>query len=562
MAAAAAALVAKLQGSAAEREDVYAELLTSEEVELAVAVASPLCEVLCRPLADVDVHEFCRAARALAAVTGLEPARVGGECTKIGQCHIWNVYTQPDSALGAVLAKKPASLTAEDALTVACAYAILMASWSSSGSLDAPYQAAGLSTTEFMELHIPGMFLIGLAYPDDDRNLALLPLLLELVKQPDKLPDFALAGALFAIAHGTIGRSAVAIKLLQLDALAVYMDLLRQASPRELASASVRRPHGIALWMVKEMAEHARGGGVDISGQLLSCGVIDILLSILSAAEEVGEKGCNGGVICFGCLFFLMVLDGEHRPAIEDKIRPKLQSALRFCVAHPGIRHLADFGITASMFATVVAANLYGKDEGNTFGFGQSDIDGYLLYAVEMMRCEVWGSIWPLSQNSCRGLLSLCISDSAKELLLNSAGCIEHLIDGLLLEPTHPRAETTSLEIKAVLQRDYAECIQQLSLFHLGCEALKQDPAVVDALDALVERAWTEEAKDCARGALVQLTDRLPESAVAMAEGRSQSIGHVMVSYVRAHLLSLPSIESIRSVDCCGSDVLALVLMS
>ena len=42
--------------------------------------------------------------------------------------------------------------------------------------------------------------------------------------------------------------------------------------------------------MVKEMAEHARGGGVDISGQLLSCGVIDILLSTLSAAEEVGEK--------------------------------------------------------------------------------------------------------------------------------------------------------------------------------------------------------------------------------------------------------------------------------
>ena len=65
---------------------------------------------------------------------------------------------------------------------------------------------------------------------------------------------------------------------------------------------------------------------------------------------------------------------------------------------------------------------------------------------------------------------------------------------------------STDDAIKTIVQRDYAECLQQLSLFAPGCEALKADPNVVVALDALVERAWSEEAKDSARGALMQLT--------------------------------------------------------
>jgi hypothetical protein len=80
-------------------------------------------------------------------------------------------------------------------------------------------------------------------------------------------------------------------------------------------------------------------------------------------------------------------------------------------------------------------------------------------------------------------------------------------VDGLLLDPDHPRKDTDE-EIKAAVQRDFAECIQQISLFPPGCKALQAAPGVVEALDALVEQAWSEEAKDCARGALMQLTDR------------------------------------------------------
>ena len=118
---------------------------------------------------------------------------------------------------------------------------------------------------------------------------------------------------------------------------------------------------------------------------------------------------------------------------------------------------------------------------------------------VELMRCDHFGGLWPLVMSQCRGLLSFCISDAAKEMLLKSADFVPHLIDGLLLDANHPRKDT-DLDIKAAVQRDFADCILQVSLFPPGCEALKASPMVVGVLDALVEQGWTEEARDSARG--------------------------------------------------------------
>ena len=125
---------------------------------------------------------------------------------------------------------------------------------------------------------------------------------------------------------------------------------------------------------------------------------------------------------------------------------------------------------------------------------------------VELIQCKSIGSLLQLTSNAGRGMLNLCISDVAKQMLLSNAGFIPHVVDGLLLNPEHPR-KSSDEAIKAIVQRDFAECIQQLSLFAPGCEALKS-AGIVEALDALVDKAWTEEAKDSARGALMQLTDR------------------------------------------------------
>jgi hypothetical protein len=139
----------------------------------------------------------------------------------------------------------------------------------------------------------------------------------------------------------------------------------------------------------------------------------------------------------------------------------------------------------------------------------ENDIDGFIALDVEMMRCDSFGGAFVLVKNQCRGLLNLCISDSAKPMLLHNPSFIPHLLDGLLLDAEHPRKDSDE-QIKSAVQRDFAECIQQIVLFGPGCVALSDSADVVGALDTLVDKAWSEEAKICARGALKQLCPGSP----------------------------------------------------
>jgi hypothetical protein len=166
--------------------------------------------------------------------------------------------------------------------------------------------------------------------------------------------------------------------------------------------------------------------------------------------------------------------------------------------------------------------------------FAETDIDGFMALDIELLQCKLFGSIWPLAANNCRGMLSLCISDTAKQMLLNHSSFTSHLVNGLLLDPAHARKDSDEA-VKAAVQRDFAECIQQISLFPPGCEALLATAGAVEALDALVELAWSEEAKDCARGALMQLTGRHPEPV-----GGGIAALHIMVSCECAPVPSCP----------------------
>jgi len=73
-----------------------------------------------------------------------------------------------------------------------------------------------------------------------------------------------------------------------------------------------------------------------------------------------------------------------------------------------------------------------------------------------------------------------------------------------MLDPEHPRKDTDEA-IKTAVQRDFAECVQQIALFPAGCEALTVNETVVQALLTLKDKAWSEEAKVCAEGALMAL---------------------------------------------------------
>eukprot|EP01043_Picozoa_sp_COSAG02_P011748 COSAG02_NODE_438_length_22319_cov_17.198425_19_plen_301_part_00 len=67
---------------------------------IAVACASPLCEVLGKAASEVDAAEWHRVAQVLTVVSSVDPARVGGECVKPDQCNLFTAWMAPDSVLG------------------------------------------------------------------------------------------------------------------------------------------------------------------------------------------------------------------------------------------------------------------------------------------------------------------------------------------------------------------------------------------------------------------------------------------------------------------------------
>ena len=184
------------------------------------------------------------------------------------------------------------------------------------------------------------------------------------------------------------------------------------------------------------------------------------------------------------------------------------------------------------------------------FRFAQRDIDGFIKITTEIIAPTSFGFIWALSAQECRGLLALCISDVNKLLLINSPGFTALLVmhpalllsqicspllthravapppqtSGLLLDPEHPRKDTAE-PVKAAVQRDIAECIQQLAVFPQAREVLKADSELIDAVKALVDKGWTNEAKETAARTLATF---YPEQLVKFVVDEDSL--HIMMS--------------------------------
>ncbi len=265
---AAESLVARLGGAPGEREAAYAELLALElehsraalasvsargaagsraagearaRADVAVACVVPLCQVLCKPVADIGVAEWHRVCKVLTAIIMTDRARVGCEMLRPGQTNMIEFFSAPENALGVALAKEPSSLTVEDALTVAWAVSPWYAIMTGPGGLDVVVEAAGLTMDAFIGALMPHHFLVGgLGGPtqSDDRNLALIPLYIDMLKTLEELPEFVLGAIIMAMVFCTQGRNAIAVQIVEHDGIAVITDLLRQITPSEVSNAT------------------------------------------------------------------------------------------------------------------------------------------------------------------------------------------------------------------------------------------------------------------------------------------------------------------------------------
>jgi hypothetical protein len=118
--------------------------------------------------------------------------------------------------------------------------------------------------------------------------------------------------------------------------------------------------------------------------------------------------------------------------------------------------------------------------------------------------------------------LELCISDANKPLLLAHRDFLPYVVDALLLDPDHPRADMKP-ELKSWCQQHHAECLTQLAVFAPARETLRADPSVMPALEAVAEGGLTAEARQFAEAALLALSEK---ELHIDAEGQK----HVMLS--------------------------------
>lgn len=142
--------------------------------------------------------------------------------------------------------------------------------------------------------------------------------------------------------------------------------------------------------------------------------------------------------------------------------------------------------------ATWIAALVWGRDEdGGGLTFEQKDIAGIMVAAdpfSEWAAMTIQTGLFPLLDDFGKAFLSLCISDKNRVLLLTEAHTIPLLVSMLLLDSDHdhPRRIEANFDnvkddfdnVKGPVQRDIAECFQQLAACPAGREVLMQDPTV------------------------------------------------------------------------------------
>jgi hypothetical protein len=182
--------------------------------------------------------------------------------------------------------------------------------------------------------------------------------------------------------------------------------------------------------------------------------------------------------------------------------------------------------------------------------FSQGDIDCALADVLERFCGELLALTTPvLPPHFFLAIVHLCISDGEscrpspgvlfitlscccavnKAMLIQSPHLIPLLMSALLLDPEHMR-QSQEPDVKEAIQCGACDCFLQIALYEPGRALLENDEAVLEALRALADQAWSEDAKLSATRALMALgkdTHVLRESDLQAAD----SPPHIMASY-------------------------------
>lgn len=593
---------------------------SASNVALAVACVDALVSFVVRE--DLEKEDFRRGSLRACSLMAMDKA-VMRHMIQEGET-FWPFFAAPCGGLAALHKKAPGDLTAEDAYDVACQISTIGIMWGwGIGYLvaDGPEDV----TEPPKSLHFFGKVMgfdsgfddghafdstLPLITKASDASIERISLLaLELIRGQDQqdapAPRLVLAGMWYTVAS-TIPRYGPATALIGAGVFEVAAAVLKKATPLERISRIAPLPlpgqpqqeggvAGAAMVTVQEMFEGTmqRGGhgtmavsAVDSGAyedelvtRLLDLGIWEMAVDNLRAFEMLGSNWETASVsnMLFSTWWMWNTLDWTS-PAVQPFVEMLRQEprAIRFALDHPMYQC---FGCGTSAIGTGVIAVAFGRYDGGqeVFTFSQRDIDELLTFKQEILRPGFfaerngwregysYGMHYAMWRNQAQSLLALCISDSHKKLLLTNPNAVTHLVYGLMLDPAHHRTgerDPTNFEgIKTAVQRDYAECLQQLSLFPEGKEAMIRDPSVTEALRELVsggdELCWSDNARRCARGALMALEGRDQEDTL------EEERRWVMLSYNWDHQKTFIRLNAaLKGLGYWTCELLSLLLLS
>jgi hypothetical protein len=411
--------------------------------DFVVACVQPLIvSVLCAPAAKVGAEEWRRASLLLYEMVKLDDMAVSAEMMRpndAGHLQLYTVWTQPGNVFAEMLAKDPSQWDHDDAMTAATNMSAHMAMWAIGGFH--VWEQAGVEDMAGMLEYVGSQPYIKGRETSSTRHVPLALLVLDLLRTPDEYPEGVLPGAGLCLCWMAQEAPWIGKALLDAGLLDVCTGILLQYSPMERVQRSQLNPTS-AFCAMYTSVEAAQMDGVDVVQPLLDAAAIDIAISSLTAYHMLrNPMQASCCALTYGALNMLEVLLKSARAKpIVDKLRASGHASFRYLLDHPRV-NIKTICLETGVQATKAAALVWGRDDdaGGGLVFKQEEIDKVLQMADHR---GSFASFYAMREDHGVPLLSLCVSDVNKQLLLASeVGFIPILVDSLLLDPEHPRRD-------------------------------------------------------------------------------------------------------------------------
>lgn len=346
---------------AEEREEARCGIeraVAERDVACVVACVKPLFEaVLCAPAIKVGEAEYARSSLLLHEMQKLDALKVCSEMwrnNRRGSPLFAAAWSAPGTVLAEMTAKEPKDFDRSDAIIAALSQSNIGFQVANTVGLGACCDAAGIDVSKLLDVWA------GQSPFTSERALRVVSLAkhcLELVRsEADTQPEAVIAGA-WRILCDTTTNSAAASQVFE----AGFADVAGASLQRWNAVQRISRHNSVpsaVLTALTDVSTSAAKAGAEIMQPLLDAGVVDIIISTLTAYQLLGPEQSSVVAVQYGALELLKTLlrFPEHSKSIIAKLQTAGYDSFRFILDNPLVVFpvLLESGATATRIAAAV----------------------------------------------------------------------------------------------------------------------------------------------------------------------------------------------------------------